>query len=51
MLKIVNKGAWPFAPMGHSANLTKGMLSISIAFPESLDQALPMIRVGEIYDV
>jgi len=51
MLKIVNEGVWPFAPMGHSAKLTKGMLSISIAYPESLDQALPMIRVGEIYDV
>jgi serine protease Do len=51
MLKIVNEGTWPFAPMGHSAKLAKGMLSISIAYPESLDQPLPMIRMGEIFDV
>lgn len=51
LLKIVNEGTWPFAPMGHSAELAKGMLSVSIAYPESLDQPLPMIRVGEIYDV
>jgi serine protease Do len=50
MLKIVNEVGWPFAQMGHSAKLTKGMFSISIAYPETLDQPLPMLRVGEIYD-
>ncbi len=51
MLKIVNEGSWPFANMGHSATLAKGMLAISIAYPETLDQPLPMVRMGEIYDV
>lgn len=51
MMKIVGGGTWPFAAMGHSAALAKDMLAISIAYPETLDQPLPMVRMGAIYDV
>lgn len=51
MMKIVGKGTWPFAEMGWSSAIVKNEPCISIAYPESLDQPLPMIRFGTIAEV
>lgn len=50
MMKIEGKGKWPFAEMGWSDAILKNEPCISIAYPESLDQPLPMIRFGHIQD-
>jgi serine protease Do len=48
MLKIADKGTWPFANMGWSSSLKIGQLCISIAYPESLEQRKPNVRFGKI---
>jgi serine protease Do len=48
MLKIVEKGPWPFAQMGWSSSLTVNTPCISIAYPESLEQRKPTVRFGHI---
>jgi serine protease Do len=51
MMKIIDRGNWPFAVMGHSASLRVNEPCISIAYPESLFQSLPLARVGYITQV
>jgi len=48
MLKIVDKGPWPFAQMGWSSSLSVNQPCISIAYPESPEQRKPNIRFGHI---
>jgi serine protease Do len=48
MLKIVDKGSWPFAQMGWSSALSVNQPCISIAYPESSEQRKPNIRFGRI---
>ncbi|WP_443938531.1 trypsin-like peptidase domain-containing protein [Pedobacter sp. MW01-1-1] len=51
MMKIQDKGDWPFAEMGYSSSLVKTEPCISISYPESLNQTLPTIRLGQIADI
>jgi serine protease Do len=51
MMKIVEKGNWPHAEMGWSSSLKTGEPCLSIAYPETLDQAKPTIRFGRIADL
>jgi len=51
MMKITDKGTYPFAEMGYSASLVKNQPCISISYPESLNQTLPTLRLGSIADV
>ncbi|RYE42477.1 MAG: serine protease, partial [Sphingobacteriales bacterium] len=41
MMKIIDKGVWPFAEMGYSNSLVEGEPCLSISYPESLNQTLP----------
>ncbi|WP_343524880.1 trypsin-like peptidase domain-containing protein [Pedobacter sp.] len=51
MMKITDKGTYPFAEMGYSASLLKNEPCISISYPESLNQSLPTLRLGNIAEV
>jgi serine protease Do len=51
MMKIITAGIWPYAAMGSSANLKQHEPSISIAYPESLNQLIPTIRFGRIENI
>lgn len=51
MMKITDQGVWPFAEMGYSHSLLAGEPCISIAYPESLDQKLPTLRLGRVAEV
>jgi serine protease Do len=51
MMKIVEKGNWPYAEMGWSSSLKPGEPCLSIAYPETLNQAKPSIRFGRITDL
>jgi serine protease Do len=51
MMKITDKGIWPFAEMGYSASLVKNEPCISISYPESLNQTLPTLRLGNVAEV
>ncbi|KIA96944.1 hypothetical protein OC25_00620 [Pedobacter kyungheensis] len=51
MMKILTKGNWPFAEMGYSQSLVKNEMCLSIAYPESLNQKLPTLRLGKIAEV
>jgi len=51
MMKITDKGSYPFAEMGYSASLLKNEPCISISYPESLNQAQPTLRLGSIAEV
>jgi len=51
MMKITDKGTWPFAEMGYSASLVKNEACISISYPESLNQTLPTLRLGRVAEV
>jgi serine protease Do len=51
MLKITDKGPWPFAEMGWSSSLTANQPCISIAYPESLEQRKPSVRYGRISEL
>ncbi|AMR32370.1 hypothetical protein A0256_13535 [Mucilaginibacter sp. PAMC 26640] len=48
MLKIVQKGSWPFAAMAWSASLQVNQPCISIAYPETVEQRKPDVRFGHI---
>lgn len=48
MIKIIEKGTWPIAEMGWSNSLKVNEACISIAYPTTLSQVLPTIRVGRI---
>jgi serine protease Do len=50
MMKIIEKGAWPYAEMGWSSSLKIDEPCLSIAYPETLNQILPTIRFGRITD-
>lgn len=51
MMKITDKGTYPFAEMGYSASLLKNEPCISISYPESLNQILPTLRLGNVAEV
>ncbi|RBQ09018.1 S1C family serine protease [Pedobacter miscanthi] len=51
MMKITDKGNWPFAEMGYSASLVKNEPCISISYPESLNQTFPTLRLGSVAEV
>ncbi|MDQ0638934.1 serine protease Do [Pedobacter sp. W3I1] len=51
MMKITDKGTWPFAEIGYSASLLKNEPCISISYPETLNQTLPTLRLGNIAEV
>lgn len=51
MMKIIEPGTWPYAEMGWSYSLKKYEPCISIAYPESLNQALPTVRFGYVAEV
>jgi len=51
MMKIVDKGDWPFAEMGFSSSLVVNEPCISISYPETLNQNLPTLRLGRIAEV
>lgn len=48
MLKITDKGTWPYAEMGWSSSLQKDMPCISIAYPGTLRIKKPTVRLGYI---
>jgi serine protease Do len=48
MVKIVTKGAWPFAEMGWSSSAKLNSMCVSIAYPTTLSQKLPSVRFGRI---
>lgn len=48
MMKILTPGDWPVAPMGWSYDLKVNEPCFSIAYPESLNQPLPMMTAGHI---
>lgn len=48
MMKIITPGRWPYAEMGYSSSLKFNQPCISIAYPESLNQPLPVVRFGRI---
>lgn len=51
MLKIIDPGTYPFAEMGWSDSMSTNNLCVSIAYPTTLDQEIPTIRVGKIATV
>ncbi|KQM72889.1 hypothetical protein ASE74_21560 [Pedobacter sp. Leaf216] len=51
LMKITDKGVYPFAEMGYSASLVKNEPCISISYPESLNQTKPTLRLGEVAEV
>ncbi|MEH3112439.1 S1C family serine protease [Pedobacter terrae] len=51
LMKITDKGSYPFAEMGYSGSLLKNEPCISISYPESLNQTLPTLRLGNIAEV
>ncbi|ETZ22344.1 serine protease [Pedobacter sp. V48] len=51
MMKIVGVGVWPYAEMGWSSSLKIDEPCLSIAYPETLNQALPTLRFGRITDL
>ncbi|TSJ38900.1 PDZ domain-containing protein [Mucilaginibacter corticis] len=48
LMKIVTKGNWPNVEIGSSAALQKGEPCLSIAYPESLNQTQPTVRLGKV---
>lgn len=48
MIRIIEQGIWPVAEMGWSYSLKVNESCISIAYPTTLNQPLPTIRVGQI---
>ena len=48
MMKILTPGDWPVAAMGWSYTLKVNEPCFSIAYPESLNQPLPMMTMGHI---
>lgn len=50
MIKITDQGNWPVAELGWSQSLKINQPCISIAYPTTLNQVLPTVRVGRISD-
>jgi serine protease Do len=48
MMKINEKGSWPYAAMGWSSSLKKDMPCISIAYPGTVGAKTPTVRLGYI---
>lgn len=48
VMKIEEKGSWPYAEMGWSSSLKKDMPCISIAYPGSLAAKTPTVRLGYV---
>lgn len=48
VMKIEEKGSWPYAEMGWSSSLKKGMPCISIAYPGTLAAKTPTVRLGYV---
>ncbi|TCC97418.1 S1C family serine protease [Pedobacter psychroterrae] len=51
MMKIITVGTWPYAEMGWSSAIKINEPVISISYPESLNQPLPLVRFGSITNV
>ncbi|GIW78844.1 MAG: hypothetical protein KatS3mg105_0651 [Gemmatales bacterium] len=52
MIKITDKGEFPFAPMGKAADLKKGQWCIAIGHPGGFQKGrTPVVRVGRILSV
>ena len=51
MMRILTPGTWPYAEMGWSSAVKINEPVISIAYPESLNQPLPLVRFGSINSV
>lgn len=50
MMKILDPGPWPFAPMGYTAAMRAGDPCFMIAYPETLAQDFPTVRFGVVAD-
>jgi serine protease Do len=48
MMRIITPGKWPYAEMGWSSTIKINEPVISISYPESLNQPLPLVRFGSI---
>ncbi|PWK77108.1 serine protease Do [Mucilaginibacter oryzae] len=48
VLKITDKGSWPFVQLGWSSSVWVNEPCVSIAYPESQEQRKPYIRFGRI---
>lgn len=48
VMKIEEKGSWPYAEMGWSSSLKKDMPCISIAYPGTLAAKTPTVRLGYV---
>lgn len=48
IMKIEEKGSWPYAEMGWSSSLKEDMPCISIAYPGTLAAKTPTVRLGYI---
>jgi len=51
MMKIITPGKWPHAEMGWSSAIKINEPVISISYPESLNQPLPLVRFGSIMNL
>lgn len=51
MLKIIDKGVWPYAEIGWSSGLKVNEPCVGISYPETLEQRLPTVRFGRIAKV
>jgi len=50
MIRIIDQGTWPVAEIGWSYSLKINEPCVSIAYPTTLNQSLPTVRVGRISD-
>ncbi|RZL18721.1 MAG: PDZ domain-containing protein [Pedobacter sp.] len=48
MMRIITPGKWPYAEMGWSSTIKINEPVISISYPESLNQPLPLVRFGSV---
>ncbi|MDR6785395.1 serine protease Do [Pedobacter africanus] len=51
MLKITEKGTWPYASMGWSSSLQKNMPCISISYPGTVGAKTPTVRLGYVAEL
>jgi serine protease Do len=52
LLKITDKGPWPYAPMGHSSVLRRGQWCVALGHPGGYKtDRTPVVRVGRILDI
>jgi serine protease Do len=51
MIKIADKGKWPFCPMGKSADLKKGEWCLAVGHPTGYKEGRsPVVRLGRVLD-